>query len=107
MEEEKLISDEDPNINYIDKHNWLPYPMFGMQVSIYMDPRLVQQVDQKARRSGKSRSEFIEEIVQKEVTGKEPERQGIMKCFGMWDKETADKMLKDIYSSRMNSDRFK
>lgn len=78
-----------------------------MQVSIYMDPSLVQKVDHKARRRGKSRSEFIEEIVQKEVTGKKPEPRGLLKCAGMWDEKTVDQMLKDIYSSRMDSDRFK
>lgn len=81
--------------------------MFAMQVSIYMDPKLVQKVDQKARLDGKSRSEFIEEIVEKEVLDKKQEPRGLLKCAGMWDKETVDQMLKDIYSSRMDSDRFK
>ena len=71
-----------------------------MQVSIYMDDKLVKKADERARQQKKSRSEYLYSLVEKDIEGAEKTRRGILKCAGIFDKETADKMLKDIYSSR-------
>lgn len=76
-----------------------------MQVSIYLDAALVRKVDQKAKKAKKSRSQFVQSILELILFQK---KQGTVfdEVFGILSPANAQNLLKTIRESRHNSSRF-
>lgn len=73
--------------------------MFFMQVSIYLDDKLVKKIDQKIKKSEESRSQFIQNILNKELFGFKKENI-FDETAGILSKKEGEEMLKAIYTSR-------
>lgn len=77
-----------------------------MQASIYFDDSLLRRVDREARRRKKTRSKFIQSVLEEKLTGQE-KSSVFDEIFGILDEKEADELLQTIYSGRRNSSRFK
>ena len=76
-----------------------------MQVSIYLNDHLVSQIDQVARRTKKTRSRLIQDLLHKLLkTRDDSQSSPWKKAFGMFQKSfpPADEMIHVIRKSRTN-----
>ncbi len=77
-----------------------------MQISIYLDDKLIQKVDQRATKGHTSRSAYIQDILKKEIMGENKESI-FEEVFGLMDEKSAKSMIQSIKSNHSNSSRFK
>ena len=76
-----------------------------MQVSIYINPFLMEKVDRKAKQKKKSRSQYIQDVLEHTIVG-QTEETVFDKIFNSVPEATGKDMLKTIYKTRHNSKRF-
>lgn len=76
-----------------------------MQVSIYIEDSLLKKIDQKAKKTSRSRSEFIQIVLEKEILNKK-EKSIFGEVFGILNEKERKKLSKSIHLNRKNSSRF-
>lgn len=76
-----------------------------MQVSIYIEDSLLKKIDQKAKKTSRSRSEFIQIVLAKELLHKK-EKSIFGEVFGILNEKERKKLSKSIHLNRKNSSRF-
>lgn len=76
-----------------------------MQISLYLNSKLAKKIDSAAKKNSKSRSLFIQEILEKTVLGNDPSSV-FNDVFGIIDAKSAQELLKSIQSYKKNSARF-
>lgn len=76
-----------------------------MQVSVYLDEDLLQQVEKKAKFFHKSRSQIIQETLQN-TFGSQKVKSLFDEVFGVLSPQEGEALLGEIRQYRKNSQRF-
>lgn len=86
----------------------------NMQVSVYLEEKLLRRVDEIARREKRSRSQVIQLILEnmlepeKSVRPEAPETSKYDRFFGCWEgRESAEELILQMRNSREKNTRFK
>ncbi len=77
-----------------------------MQVSLYLDEKVVKKIDERARKEQRSRSALIQSILEHAVFGGGEHGGSIADLAGSWqDARSAEEILDEVYQARGRSRR--